>query len=348
MYNSLTDTSLEIQLQTALKAGLPLSELSPILLDALNSSQKSTRLTAIRFLQLHPEWSLWKTEFEPWLREQKRWPWEVIIPWITQQRFNLSWQEKDSLLRALNQQKATHEIARNSEWSSLFEEFKSWRDQARLFVQRKYLEVRDLLFEELKTWRSQRLREQEQKVLLRLKKKFPNDRDILKELESFKENQASETLQDKLRERRTRQRSLKFVEEVTELPHELRQDLQEKLQQNPQMGYDLAMVCVFCEDWQWALQLITQSPPSQARDWLEIEILLKLKRYIDVIHGLTVIESRWYQDGETFFATAYARAQAYYGLGHKEKAFEILESLLASRPIYRQSAELLSQWKGLT
>lgn len=346
MNTQLTDVQLELDLKLALENKQPLSELAPILLEAFASHQKAKKQTALRFLQLHPEWKYWRDEFEPWLRSQVEWPWELIIPWLTTNRLTFSLEEREQLKKVWSQQKALNIVAKNLLWSVVFEELPEWRAAARFDLQRKILQIRDLLFEELKTWKSQRMREQEQKVLRRLNKKFPQDRDIQKESNNFRESQAFETLHDKLRERRNKVIPLRFEDEVTELPPLWRQELEDKANLFPDLCYDLTLHCCFCEDWVWALHLVTQAPESQARDWLELEILMKLRRYVDVLQALTTIEMRWPHDSETFFATAYIRAQAYYGLGRKQKALEILESLLASRPLYRQGAELLSIWRG--
>ncbi|MFN8791453.1 MAG: hypothetical protein ACK5Y2_08370 [Bdellovibrionales bacterium] len=345
--NSLTDPQLEADLKKALEQRRPLKELAPLLLDSLSSTSKSKRQTALRFLQLHPEWTYWKTEFEPWFRNQKRGPWNLLVTWLTIQRLFLSVDDREQLKKLILQQDATYEWSKHaSAWESIYPEIVQWRGQARNGLQDKINKMQELLFEELKTWKSQRLREQEERVLRLLNKKFPGDVNLQEEWNRFRENQAFETLNAKLRERRTQEPLLPFEEEVTTLPGPWRQELQTKALADPQLFYDFALQCCFCEDWAWALHLIRQAPASQSRDWLEVEILLRARRFVDVLQALVVIEGRWAHEAETFFATAYLRAQAYYGLGQRQKASEVLESLLASRPLYRQGIELLSLWKG--
>lgn len=346
MSTQLTDVQLELDLKRVLEDQRPLSEVAPLLINALRSKEKAKRQTVIRFLQLHPEWNVWKDEFEPWLRSQFEWPWEFLIPWLSHQRLTLSLDDRQKLKEIWVEQNVTHLLAKNSDWSVVFEEHADWRSSARFDLQRRILLVRDLLFEELNTWKSQRMREQEKRALSRLRKKFPMDHDIQKQFRSFREVQAFETLQERIRQRRNQAPQLKFEEDVTELPDLWRQELQKKGTEYPELFYDFAIHCCFCEDWAWALHLANQAAPSQARDWLEVEILLKLRRYVDVLQALTVVEARWAEDSETFFASAYVRAQAYFGLGRKQQAFEVLESLLASRPLYRQGVELLNLWRS--
>ncbi|HRO68156.1 MAG TPA: hypothetical protein PL182_11375, partial [Pseudobdellovibrionaceae bacterium] len=68
-------------------------------------------------------------------------------------------------------------------------------------------------------------------------------------------------------------------------------------------------------------------------------------RLVELLHELARVELLQSEDSETFFATAYLRAQALWGLGQKHAAIEVMESLLASRPQYRSGLSLLSLWR---
>ncbi len=342
-----TDMQLELELKSALDEGRSLSSVAHLLIEALESDHKQKKQTAIRFLQLHPEWAVWKKDFEAYLSTKTKWPWEFILSWLTHQRLVISLDDRETLYQALEKQTALPLLARYNEWTVVYPSLPEIRNQARFDIQGKILEVRDLLFEELRTWKSQRLREQEMRVLKRLKLKFPNDPDIAAEQEKFRQNQAVETLGARLRQKKSQKvRAIQFKEDIVEIPQEWEDQLLQYADLHPKEVYDLSIACCFMEDWVTALKLVNKAEACSQRDWLELEILLKLKRYIDVLQGLHVIEMRWAHEGETFFATAYIRAQALYGLGQKEKALEVLESLLSSRPLYRQGVELLHMWRG--
>lgn len=342
-----TDMQLELELKDALEEGRSLSSLIPQLIEAFESENKSKKQTAVRFLQLHPEWTLWKKDFEAWLQYETQWPWEFLLSWLTHQRLMLSLSDRVVLYQTLDKQKALSILAQHPDWAAIYPKVPDLRNQTRVDIERKILEIRDLLFEELRTWKSQRLREQEMKVLKRLNLKFPNDPDIQSEQEKFRQIQAVETLGTRLRKKRSQKiRGLEFKEELVQISEEWEKEILAYCDRNPEATYDLTIACCFMEDWVTALKLVNRTTPSAPRDWLELEILIKLGRYVDVLQALHEIERRWAHDGETFFATAYVRAQALYGLGHKEKALEVLESLLASRPLYRQGVELLHMWRG--
>jgi hypothetical protein len=344
----LTDKALEIQLKHFLEKKGNTHELSFTLMEALTSTSRTRKQTALRFLQLHPEWLLWKKDFEPWLRSLSDWPWPLVLSWIFHQRLNFTLDEKSLLKKVIEKQNQDMCLARSVGWQALYPEVEELKAKARDELQAKVISIRTLLYEELQTWKSQRLREQELKVLARLKKKFPQDIDIERDQKIFKENQALEKLQSRIRNKRSQSQTFENSVIIEALPEALRQSLQKAGEENPNSFYDLALFCCFIEDWNWAFHLIRQAPESQPRDWLEVEILLKLERFVDVLQALITIESRWAQESETFFSSAYARALAFYGLGKKERALEVLESLLASRPTYRQAAELVDFWRNHT
>lgn len=343
----LTDQALELKLKKSLESNQFPSELAAVLLQALTSNSKSKKLTAQRFLQLQPNWLNWRKTFEPWLRSENQWPWLIILTWIEHHKLVFNLKEKQLLYEVIHKQNQLSSLAKASGWQVLYESLDDLKLQARHDLQEKIMQMRALLFEELQTWKSQRLREQELKVLARLKKKFPQDQDIENEQKVFRESQALEKLQARLREKRKLDRKLDLPDEKVTIPEALESSLQKEGQLKPELFYDFAIFCCFVEDWSTALKFVRQATsPSQSRDWLEIEILIHMNRFVDVLQGLILLENRWHFDPETFFASSYARAQAYYGLNQKEKALEVLESLLSTRPIYRQASELLSLWKS--
>lgn len=342
----LTDKALELQLKRCLESKSNPGELASVLLDALSSTSKARKQTALRFLQLNPEWLIWRKDLEPWLRSLSEWPWALILSWISHQKLSFTLDEKEIIRKVLQKQNQMMCLAKGQGWQSLYDEVEDLKEKARDELQAKIKSIRTLLYEELQTWKSQRLREQELKVLARLKKKFPQDMDIEHDQKVFRENQALEKLQNRIRSKRSQTRSLELPFANESLPEGLKQALQKAGEENPERFYDLAIFCCFVEDWNWAFHMVRQAPESKNRDWLEVEILIKLERFVDVLQALITLETRWAQDPETFFGTAYARAQAFYGLGKKERALEVLESLMASRPTYRQAAELLALWRN--
>src|SRR5438045_1672190 len=96
-----TDMQLELELKSALDEGRSLSSVAHILIEAFESEEKTKKQTALRFLQLHPEWNTWKKDFGPWLQNESKWPWEFILSWLTHQRLTLSLEDRQTLYQTL-------------------------------------------------------------------------------------------------------------------------------------------------------------------------------------------------------------------------------------------------------
>ena len=81
---------------------------------------------------------------------------------------------------------------------------------------------------------------------------------------------------------------------------------------------------------------------SIERDWLLVQTLIIKRRFVEVLTLLQKIEISYSSDPETPFAANYYRAQAMIGLGQKEQAIVILQSLLNVRPNYRSTKSILN------
>jgi len=95
-----------------------------------------------------------------------------------------------------------------------------------------------------------------------------------------------------------------------------------------------------------ALACLSYAPPSQEKDWLKLDLLIKSENYIDAISDSFEIENKYPEKPETIFATLEFRAQALYGLGEKEKAIQILEKVLEISPKNHTAKVLLHSWRN--
>ena len=113
----------------------------------------------------------------------------------------------------------------------------------------------------------------------------------------------------------------------------------------PVMATDYAVALAQFGEPGDAEKVLELAPAGEEKDWLRCELLLLQHKFIDLLSTLPKIELQYAHDSMTFFHTAYLRAKCYYGLGQKETAVEILDSLTTTRPEYRDASILLSQWR---
>lgn len=210
-----------------------------------------------------------------------------------------------------------------------------------------FAQLRSRLRDEVLTLRAQQMFDQEKALLIKMEKIFPGDREISNDLKNHRELRAM----DVLSRHSPIGRSLRVPEsspgaESQQLSAQLRSSFQESLATEPTLAFDFAVASYMIDDFETCLELLSKLDLSLEQKWFQLEVKLKCRRFLDVLSDLTKIEVEQSADPETFFATAYLRAQAFWGLEQKHTAIEILENILAVRPHYRSGATLLDIWRG--
>ncbi|XGC79711.1 hypothetical protein ACES2L_10260 [Bdellovibrio bacteriovorus] len=275
------------------------------------------------------------------------------IPWpYFLESLGLIGEEIDSktlkaLTEGIEEDAAESEASRSRALRSL-EALGEWRSNRKYKIHKDYLNNKRQLLDQLITLRTQQLYEQEKKLLQRLQKLYPGDKEILHEVGQHKQRYALEILQ----KRTPKNRGIKTEEynvkdpEVEKALEALLASLHEYAETNPDMAFDFAVAAFMFESYEAALSILEFSPESPALMWFRLEVLLKCRRFVELLNELAKVELALAEDPETFFATAYLRAQALWGLGQKHTAIEVMEGLLASRPHYRAASALIVVWRS--
>ncbi|WP_374073926.1 hypothetical protein [Bdellovibrio bacteriovorus] len=253
-----------------------------------------------------------------------------------------------ALIEGIEEDNSEAEAARSQALNKTVSQLGEWRSNRKYKIHKDYLNNKRLLLEQLITLRTQQLYEQEKNLLQRLQKLYPGDSDIRKEVNEHKQRYALEILQ----RRSPKARAVKTEDfapkdpEVEKALEALMQSLLEHAEQNPDMAFDFAIAAFMLESYETALELLSFSDETISLLWFRLEVLLKCRRFVELLNELARIEMILAHEPETFFATAYLRAQALWGLGQKHTAIEVLEGLMASRPHYRAASALISIWSG--
>lgn len=274
-------------------------------------------------------------------------PWPYFIEAIGHLHDELDETVVLALKEGLKESKAEEAASRSSALDSLLPELGERRRDRRYGIHKAYFREKKNLLDQLVTLRTQQLYEQEKALLARLQKLYPGDEEVLKELGEHKQRYALEILA----KRAPHLRPAPTVEPPAE-PEQLRltegffDSVRREAEQDPELAYDFAVALWMLESFDHALTLLDMAPDSDTRRWFRMELLLRTRRFLELLQDLAYMEYAFADDPETFFATAFLRAQAMWGIGQKHTAVEILESLLESRPHYRSAPALLSLWRG--
>lgn len=201
------------------------------------------------------------------------------------------------------------------------------------------------LKEKLKNHVHDRMDDEIKQVAQELRKKFPDDKEVI-DLTADIEMARIKTLIQK-KERDIQQILPHNIDPVSaEDKSKLAKDVIKNAKKTPANAYNLAILLIQMEVFDEALVCLDFAPNSKEKDWLKLDLLIKSGNYIDAITESFEIENKYSEKPETIFATLEYRAQALFGLGEKEKAIQILEKILESSPKNQTARVLLLTWRS--
>lgn len=271
-------------------------------------------------------------------------PWPYFLEAIALSRPNIDDLLADTLLEGIE---ATDEMAEASRSRALDMNTPALKIQhadRKLQIIKGYRRQKDQMIEQLVTLRTQQLYEREKQQLAKLQRMYPGDPDVERETRNHRERYALEVLAKHSRLSKAAAFDPGPDPEVEKLKAVLAVTLLEKAAEIPSLAGDLAIAASMLDLHEIALATLDLSLFRQ--DWLRLELLLNAGRFVEVLSEIPAAEHKYAAEPETFFATAYLRAQALWGLGQRHAAIEVMEALLAARPQYRAGVSLLSLWRG--
>ncbi len=224
----------------------------------------------------------------------------------------------------------------------------NYRQQGRDLRIQGFLDRRRKLLDDIDFLKSQNLLDRERSLLEELAHVFPQEKAQDTLFADWKERKSFDVL--------GRKPSRPVYKKVIETPHspEIREALEmihasclEVLEDTPDMAMDFCMMMLWFEDFERATYFLLRTPHSPARNWFQVELLLRQRKAVEALGLITETELITASDPETPFVAAYYRAQALWQMEQKDRAVHILEGLIDSRPQYRLASSLLSVWRGL-
>ncbi len=231
--------------------------------------------------------------------------------------------------------------------------------QARVQLLRKNYEVEKLqlkskLMAQLNHNRLYLQPEQEEQTLQQLIKIFPVDLDVKLLHQAHLEKKADEILARVKNPRNWDTHSPRrvFADDdpesqpfILQLKSTLFLLAQKLMSESPDQIYNLAILAMQFELYDVSLDLIEYAPATVPGEWLKAEMLFESGRYLELLKHVEHIETHLIQTAESTYGAIYLKAQSYFGLGQKEIAIRLLESLSDKAPNYRSTQALLHEWK---
>lgn len=346
-------TFIELEIQNLLNQTQDLDEVVERLTQSLESSpdffNSDNIISYARFLNISGKYTeLIKFILRHLDNENFLVPWSYFLEALGQTTLELDQKTVKVLIDGIIASSGESEAARSQVLSKYEPLLGEWRSNRKYKIHKDYLKNKKILLDTLITLRTQQLYEQEKNLLQRLQKLYPDDSDIQHESREHKQRYALEIFARRgPRAHKTNTEDLEKKDPETERALQaLLASLLEHAAQTPELAFDFAIVAFMLESYDEALVLLEFSEQTESYLWLRLEILLKGRRFVELLTELAQVELLLSHEPETFFATAYLRAQALWGLGQKHAATEVIEGLLTSRPHYRAASALLSIWSG--
>jgi len=342
---------IELEIQNLLNETSDLDEVSVRLIQTLESNSEewtSNNITSLsQFLVNAGKFHL-LIEFVLAHVEEENFaiPWAYFLEALGHSTLQLDEKTVKSLLEGIEESKAKSEASRALSMNEKLPQLGEWRSHRKYKIHREYRNNKDSLLDQLITLRTQQLYEQEKSLLIRLQKLYPGDDEILHEVREDRQRRALDILARHSPKTRPLQAE-DFIPrdpEVEKVLEALLESLYEHAESEPEMAFDFAVAAFMLEAYPESLQILNFCEPTESYLWFRLEVLLKCRRFVELLAEITQVEVLLSHEPETFFATAYLRAQALWGLGNKHMAIEVMEGVLASRPHYRAGGALLSIW----
>jgi len=276
------------------------------------------------------------------------------IPWghFAEALFLSSEQVNEEIKRAViegaDENKGMPQLSRSQTLDDFDEELAHQRELRRKKFIERAQKKRKEFEDQIEILKSQGLKGEEDKVIQQLEKLFPGDMDVHHMRLSLRERLAQEYIAKRPRKPRKEIFFPLFEKkdpEEEKILQEIENAMHEALRSGQSLASDFAQAHMIWDNHEAALRLLENAPETPERDWLKAEILLRGRRFAELLNELLVLENKYSDDAETVFAVYYLRAQALWGLEQRQLAIEILEGMIEARPSYRAATSLLREWK---
>ncbi len=281
--------------------------------------------------------------FKHWNEKNFVTPWPYFLKALESR---LTIELAEILWDAISESKGFTQACRSPVLDSFYPPMIDKREKRKLNLIQNIEKRREELLSELSVLNDRQLYEREKSILKKLLRMYPGDLELLRRTTDLREKSALEII---ARHAPLRRAIIWDSDETS--PETLRASeswshcLLEAALRSPEVYYEMAIAAFMMGLFEPSLKILNLHPDSEEHIWFRFECLLEARHFLDLLSSLAKAEIKFANDPETFFATAYYRAQAMWGMGQKHTAVEVMESLLSARPGYRMGLTLLSQWR---
>ena len=281
------------------------------------------------------------------LSKNKVVPWAVVIAVLSLHKIKIPAAVKKAFMSGIIKQDQVVSMLGSGSWDAGLPKLarlkaekvdQIYREKNQKFVQ---------LMEDLQFIQAQGFSEKEKEVLNELKQIEPDNPFIHEQWVQMKEKSARVLLHKRQYSTPHQQLPVSRIDaQESQQIQKIVESVKHLMSEQPEKAYDMALFFLFIGHPQWAVSFLKDHLNSFSAEWLYVDLLIQSELYLDCLSFLDKLEAKYADNPEMPFSLAYIRAKAYYGLGQKNRAKNILSDLLAVRPKYRLAQFLLRQWSN--
>lgn len=358
MAQETTSARIEIEIHRYLSAGKPLADtVTKLIKKFSNYSLSITELETISTFLMYAGFYATLVEFLIDCLDRN-----LVIPWahFCEALFlstpAIPQNIKAAVLRGAESQSQLQELARSPMLDHFDERLPELRKKRMQHFKQITQKRREDMLGMMAMLQAQGLLDEEEKLLQKFSYVFPHDAEIKKHSLSIQKRRSMELIQEISTNREDWVPIPLYQlpdEETQKLLNAIENSMVECLNQNlaSELAHDFAIAHMQWENFPAALKFVDlatvrgESNP-ESLIWLRLEILLQLRRFLDVLNEIQTLEHEWSQYPESIFGLLYYKALCFWELTQRQQAIDIMESITIVRPNFRSAKLILSEWRG--
>lgn len=269
-------------------------------------------------------------------------PWVLALKILTKHRVTIEDQLFNEIILNLKRQKLIGEDAK-----SITELISLLNNKARQNFLQRVLKTKQELIASARIAQSEQLIDQHVHYMNELKKISPHEYNV-SGLISERDKQRADRIISKSLKRRSLanpQQNLSVSLEEEKIVSQLATQAKDFLLTKNVKATDLAFLFRSFGDHKKAIDFISQNESVEKKDWQLLDYLFAGKQFVSLLDHCQNLKEKYSQYPDALFAISYAESVAYWELGEKERAIDIMKQIASMRPDYKSATETLAQWK---
>lgn len=294
------------------------------------------------FLYLSKQWNTFLCLFLIDSKERaQEFPWLQFFAILSSSKIEIPDGYKESLRKSLKRQNI-----RIKELTSIKESLKLLLTKKRYaflqFVQAKKQE----LLASAKIAHSEQLFDKQVDYLNELKKLFPTDisvKKIVSEREKFNADQVLSKI-GRIKKKKSKQKSF-LSEDEKEFVQQVADQAKSYLKKNPHLANDFSIMFRNFGAFEQSIEFIQKGDNEAAMDWQLLDLYLIGRQYLALLSHCELLKVKYAGEPNALFSVSYAEALAYWELGEKNKAIQLMTQIASMKPDFKSANEILLEWR---